>query len=82
MVSILIVNIDNLKPTAYDTVFKAAGVDAISFSPSSSKLAVSDWPSLGTMIDNGQRLVTFLDNAADFTSVTYLIDGKLPTSRI
>lgn len=27
------------------------------------------------MIDSGKRLVTFLDNAADFATVPYLIDG-------
>jgi hypothetical protein len=75
VVTILIVNIDNLLPTAYDTVFKAAGLDKISYAPTSSALPASGWPTLGSMIDGGTRLVTFLDNAADTTSVSYLIDG-------
>lgn len=27
------------------------------------------------MIDSGKRLVTFLDNGADFATVPYLLDG-------
>lgn len=74
IVSLLIVNINNLPPTQYDTVFKAAALDTLSFAPNSASLAVSNWPSLGSMIDSGKRLVTFMDNQADFTSVPYIID--------
>jgi len=74
VVSILIVNYDNFPPSAYDTVFKAVGLDSMSYAPTSSALPESGWPTLGSMIDNGTRLVTFLDNGADFTAVPYLID--------
>jgi len=74
VVSLLIVNIDNLSPTLYDAVFKAVGLDTISFAPNSSSLAVSDWPTLGSMIDSGKRLVTFLDNQANFSTIPYIID--------
>jgi len=74
VVSILIVNSDNLAPTEFDAVFKAASVDTLSYSPPSSSLTFSAWPSLGEMIDSGKRLVTFLDNAADTSVVSYLID--------
>lgn len=69
-------NIDNLVASEYETVYKAAGVDSVSFSPASAALGASAWPTLGSMIDSGTRLVTFLDNAADFTTVPYLIDGE------
>jgi len=74
VVSILIVNSDNLLPTEFDAVFKAAGVDTLSYSPSNSSLTFTAWPTLGQMIDSGKRLVTFLDNAANTSSVSYLID--------
>lgn len=74
VLSILIVNIDNVAPSEYATVFESAGLDTLSYSPSSSPLAATDWPTLGEMIDGGTRLVTFLDNQADTTSVSYLID--------
>jgi hypothetical protein len=70
------VNINNQAASVYDTVFKAAGVDAVSFAPTTSPLQASAWPTLGSMIDSGKRLVTFLDNGADLASVPYLIDGS------
>ncbi|TFK94418.1 PLC-like phosphodiesterase [Polyporus arcularius HHB13444] len=74
VVSLLIVNSDNVAPSEYDTVFKSAGVDTLAYAPSSAALAASDWPTLGTLIDSGKRLVVFLSTTADFTSVPYLID--------
>ncbi|KAJ7293107.1 PLC-like phosphodiesterase [Mycena rebaudengoi] len=74
VVTLLIVNIDNMKAAAYDPIFVAAGLDKLSFAPATSPLAASAWPTLGELIDKGTRLVTFLDNAADLTSVPYLID--------
>jgi len=74
VVTLLIVNIDNLLPSAYDPVFKAVGLDKLSYAPTAAAVPASQWPTLGTMIDNGSRLVTFLDNAADITSVPYLLD--------
>lgn len=77
VVTILIVNSDNFAASAFDTVFQAAGVSSMSYSPESAFLTFDAWPTLGTLIDAGTRLVTFLDNAADFTAVPYLLDGRL-----
>ncbi|KAI0375129.1 PLC-like phosphodiesterase [Pilatotrama ljubarskyi] len=74
VVSLLIVNSDNLAPSEYDTVFKAAGLDTLAYAPDSASLQASAWPTLGTLIDSGKRLVVFLSTKADFTSVPYLID--------
>ncbi|KAJ6503304.1 PLC-like phosphodiesterase [Mycena vitilis] len=74
VVTLLIVNIDNLPASNYGTVFASVGLDKLSFAPTSSPLTTSAWPTLGSLIDANTRLVTFLDNAADLTSVPYLID--------
>ncbi|KAJ7170103.1 PLC-like phosphodiesterase [Mycena filopes] len=74
VVTLLIVNIDNLPASNFGTVFASAGLDKLSYAPTSSPLTASSWPTLGAMIDAGTRLVTFLDNAADPTAVPYLID--------
>ncbi|PBL00500.1 PLC-like phosphodiesterase [Armillaria gallica] len=74
VVTLLIVNSDNFVATEYDTVFKAASLDTLSYSPTSSNMTRDTWPTLNTLIDAGTRLVTFLDNGADFASVPYLID--------
>jgi|SRR6267154_577403 len=77
VLSLLIVNSNNLPPTNYDTVFKSVGLDTVSYSPPSASLPESGWPTLGTLIDSGKRLITFMDYNADFTSVPYIIDGVL-----
>jgi len=74
VVTILIVNINNLPPTQWQSLYQSAGLDTVSFAPSKSPLAASEWPTLGSMIDSGKRVVTFLDNQADFAQVPYIID--------
>ncbi|KAH9858064.1 PLC-like phosphodiesterase [Lenzites betulinus] len=74
VVSLLIVNSDDFAPSEYDTVFKAAGVDTLSYAPDSANLTASSWPTLGSLIDSGKRLITFMDAEADFTAVPYIID--------
>ncbi|KAF8323110.1 PLC-like phosphodiesterase [Clavulina sp. PMI_390] len=74
VVSILIVNNDDLEVSLYGDIYKSVGLDTLSYSPSSSSLASSAWPTLGSMIDAGTRLVTFMDFKADFTTVPYIID--------
>lgn len=74
MVTLVIVNIDNLAATEFATVFESTGLNTKSYSPSASYLPVSEWPTLGTLIDNGTTLVTFMDNTADFSTVPYIID--------
>ncbi|KAG6333902.1 hypothetical protein ID866_5187 [Astraeus odoratus] len=74
LLSILIVNSDGFLPVAYDAIYKAVGLDAMSYVPPSASVPASQWPSLGSLIDSGKRLITFMDAGADFTSVPYIID--------
>lgn len=73
-------NIDNVAVAQYDTIFKAASLDTVSYVPEVSPVPASGWPTLGSMIDSGKRLVTFLDNGAESGSVPYLINGKYLTT--
>lgn len=75
VLTLLIVNINDLGPTPYDTVFHAVGLDTLSYEPATSVIAAADWPTLGSMIDSGKQLVTFLDNGANTAVVPYLLDG-------
>ena len=56
-------------------MFKAAGLDTISYVPQTTPLAAANWPTLGSMINAGTRLVTFLDNGGGNATVPYLLDG-------
>jgi len=74
VVTLLIVNSDNLAATQFASVFVAAGVNSVSYSPQSASLTASGWPTLGSLIDAGTRLVTFLSTTASFDTAPYLID--------
>lgn len=74
VLSLLIVNIDNMPATQYATVFSSVGLDTMSYSPTTLPLPASGWPTLGALIDSGKRLITFIDNTADPTTVPYIID--------
>jgi hypothetical protein len=74
VISLLIVNSDGFKPSDYDAVFQSAGIASLSYSPPTATLGASDWPTLGSLIDSGKRVITFLDSGADFDSVPYLIN--------
>lgn len=74
VVTLLIVNSDQITPAQFDSVFQAAGLKDLSYTPSSFPVTNTQWPTLGSMIDSGKRLVTFLDAGADSSSVPYIID--------
>lgn len=76
VVTLLIVNSDNLPATQFASIFVAAGVDSMSYSPQSASLPASGWPTLGSLVDAGTRLITFLSTTASFEAVPYLIDGE------
>lgn len=75
VVTLLIVNSDDLPPSQYDSVFQAADLVNISYAPPQATVPISQWPTMGSLIDSGKRLITFMDAEADFTSVPYIIDG-------
>jgi hypothetical protein len=45
------------------------------YQPAGAVTAIDAWPTLGSMIESGGRMVVFMDYAADFNSVGWIIDG-------
>ncbi|KAL7417448.1 PLC-like phosphodiesterase [Mrakia frigida] len=74
VISILIVNSDGVDAATFGAAFVASGLDTISYTPPRSTTALADWPTLGSMIDSGKRIVTFMDHDADITTIPYIID--------
>lgn len=48
----------------------------MAYAPQTSSLPASGWPTLGSLIGSGKRLVVFLTTTTDFNTAPYLIDGK------
>jgi hypothetical protein len=74
VVVLLIVNIDDLDASAFSSAFENSGVVPMSYQPSVANMTATSWPTLQELISNGTRLVTFLDNHSDLSSVPYLLD--------
>lgn len=74
VITIVIVNSDNLPPTSFSPVFESAGLSSKVYTPASQPTQLSDWPSLSDMIDAGTTVVAFMDYEADTSSVPYLLD--------
>lgn len=74
VVSILIVNIDNQPAASFAAAYTTASLVDMSYSPDTVAVTADQWPTLGTLIDTGKRLVTFMDNSADSSAAPYIID--------
>ncbi|KIY69138.1 PLC-like phosphodiesterase [Cylindrobasidium torrendii FP15055 ss-10] len=74
VVTIVIVNSDGFAASDFASVYESAGVSDLSYAPDQSTVTYESWPTLGMLVDNGKRLVSFLASGADFSSVPYLID--------
>ncbi|KAJ7846714.1 PLC-like phosphodiesterase [Mycena olivaceomarginata] len=66
VLTLLFTNPEGLSPaTVWKPIFDAAGISNLTYIPSSLPVKQSDWPTLGSMIDAGTRVVVFLDSQAD-----------------
>lgn len=74
VVTLLIVNSDGIAPSRFAQAYQSTGMTAKSYSPPSATLQRPQWPTLGTLIDNRQPIITFMTPGADFNSVPYIID--------
>jgi hypothetical protein len=59
VVTILLTNGDDIAISEFGSVFEAVGLDTYAYAPSGN-LALADWPTLGTLIADGTRLVVFM----------------------
>lgn len=59
VVTLLVVNYDDLPASKFGDVFKAVGLDKYAFVPNG-KIEMDEWPTLQEMITAGTRLVVFL----------------------
>ncbi|TGJ79067.1 hypothetical protein E0Z10_g9689 [Xylaria hypoxylon] len=73
VVTLLVTNGDAIDINKFGDAFKAAGLDSYAFAPSA-KLGLNDWPTLGTLISSGNRVIVFMDYHADTSKVPYILD--------
>ncbi|EMD37769.1 hypothetical protein CERSUDRAFT_105671 [Gelatoporia subvermispora B] len=49
----------------WEPAFQASGITDLVYTPPQVPMAIGDWPTLGDLIDNGTRVIVFLDAGAD-----------------
>jgi len=59
VLTLLLTNGDAIPVSQFGDAFRAAGLDAYAFAPSG-VLPMTSWPTLGSLIDQGKRLVVFM----------------------
>ncbi|CDR99086.1 hypothetical protein, partial [Sporisorium scitamineum] len=73
VITLLIVNSDDLPVSHFATAFQSAGLASKAYSPGTAALSKTSWPTLGSLIDSGKTVVVFIDNSADVSSVPYIL---------
>ncbi|ROV91731.1 hypothetical protein VPNG_09961 [Cytospora leucostoma] len=72
VLTLLLTNPDGIAGAKFAAAFEAAGADTYAYTPGST-LTISEWPTLGDLVDAGTRLVVFMDYPAD-DSVSYILN--------
>jgi hypothetical protein len=76
VLTILFTNPDGIDVTTWAEAFDVAGVADLAFVPSfnSTPSNTFTWPTLGSMISSGKRVVIFLDSGANTKAVNFILD--------
>lgn len=72
VVTILLVNADSKDADTFGQAFNGSGIADYAYTPTTTE-ATSQWPTLGNMISNNQRLVTFITNIDPTTNYPYIM---------
>ncbi|KAG5656317.1 hypothetical protein KAF25_004593 [Fusarium avenaceum] len=73
VVTLLLTNIDALPIEKFDDAFNSTGLKKFVFHPEK-RLALDEWPTLQRLLDDGTRLVVFMDHNMDESKVDYIIN--------
>ncbi|GKU01866.1 tat pathway signal sequence [Fusarium langsethiae] len=73
VVTLLLTNHDALPIEKFDAAFNSTGLKEFVFQPGK-KLALNEWPTLQELIDDGTRLLVFMDFNMDESKVDYIVN--------
>ena len=73
MVTLLIVNTDNIPAKTLETYFSSSGTAELAYVPPDGVM-IRSFPTLETMIKEKKRLVIFLTSSFDYSSAPYLLN--------
>ncbi|KAL7007741.1 G protein subunit beta [Cystobasidiomycetes sp. EMM_F5] len=74
VVTILWVNSDTIPMYMWKQAYQTTGLESYAYSPPSTPVAYSAWPTLQSLISSNKRLVSFVDYGADYSTCSYILD--------
>ncbi|GAA5986464.1 hypothetical protein JCM10908_003764 [Rhodotorula pacifica] len=74
VITLLLVNSDGIAPSVWAQSYSDSGLSKYVYTPTNVPIGYNAWPTLQEMINAGTRVVSFLAQNADVSSVPYLID--------
>lgn len=73
VVTLILVNSDDQDVSVFGEAFESSNISTYGYEPATTS-ATTDWPTLQTMIDDGERLVTFIAAINASTTYPYLLN--------
>lgn len=74
VITLLWVNSDSFPVSQWAAAYTATGMDTYAYTPTSTPVAYSAWPTLQDLINSGKRAVSFMDYGADYSTCPYILD--------
>ncbi|GAA5892735.1 uncharacterized protein JCM6883_007456 [Sporobolomyces salmoneus] len=74
VITLLLVNSDGISPSVWAQSYVDSGLAQYVYTPSNVPVPYDSWPTLQSMISANTRVVSFLAQQADVSSVPYLLD--------
>jgi len=74
VITLLWVNSDSQPASVWGDIYDSVGMTDYVYTPNDYPVQYGSWPTLGSLIDSNQRVISFLASGADYSSVPYLLD--------
>lgn len=74
VITLLLVNSNGIAPSVWAQSYTDSGLSSYVYTPPSVPVAYNEWPTLQSLISANTRVVSFLAQQADVSSVPYLLD--------
>jgi len=74
VITLLLVNSNGIAPSVWAQSYTDSGLASYVYTPPSVPVAYNEWPTLQSLISANTRVVSFLAQQADVSSVPYLLD--------
>uniref|UniRef100_A0A0W0EW13 PLC-like phosphodiesterase n=1 Tax=Moniliophthora roreri TaxID=221103 RepID=A0A0W0EW13_MONRR len=74
VLTLLVTNPDNVSlRDVWKPAFDSSGVTPLTYVPPTNPMKRGDWPTLGSLIDSGKRVIVFMDSGADGAGVDFIL---------